>query len=115
MIPGGNDTYYITAGRADALSPQGSLHIDDQVGEYDNIILEHSEPQTPLVLDTYRVENGRELLTYNGNMERLTLRGLGAQFTDSGIVHFGETVSFTTPGEFLDLQENRAAHHFSAV
>ena len=103
--PGGNDSYYMPAGCADATSAPGSIHIDDQIGAFDNIVLEHSQPNTPLVLDTYRVENGRELLTYTAGMERLTLTGLGSNFNDSGIVHFGETVSFTTPGEFLDLQE----------
>ena len=44
--PGGNDSYYMPAGRADATSAPGSIHIDDQIGAFDNIVLEHSQPNT---------------------------------------------------------------------
>ncbi|HIG30481.1 MAG TPA: calcium-binding protein, partial [Verrucomicrobiales bacterium] len=102
---GGNDTYYVVAGREAATFDEGIVNITDEGGTFDDIIIEQTRSGEPLVLDTFQVTNGREILNYDGGIDRLTLRGGTSQFGEDGIVHFGGDVTVTSNGiEALDMK-----------
>jgi hypothetical protein len=102
---GGSDTYYVREGRPVSALSQGVLKIVDSSGDFDEVVLQQTRSQDPLVLETHRVSNGREILEYDSGIERLTIVGNAGQFGSSGIVDFGGDVTVTSVGDGpLNLQ-----------
>ncbi|NVK17780.1 MAG: LEPR-XLL domain-containing protein [Methylocystaceae bacterium] len=94
---GGNDDYHMVMGRAGASMDTGTVHIIDTSGAFDEMIVEQTSLQNDIFLNNQQVANGREVVTYTDtHIERLTLMGKGATYTDSNIETFGRKVSFDT-------------------
>ncbi|MFM8570484.1 MAG: calcium-binding protein, partial [Pirellula sp.] len=96
--PGGNDQYRIPMGNPGSTKATGTLQIQDDGGSFDEIVLEQTR-KTPITLDTYQVNNGREVINYSASVERLTITGKSAAYNADGIIHFGGPVSYAKKPE----------------
>ncbi len=93
---GGNDDYRITLGKPTDSNPDGTVNITDNSGEFDEIIAMQTVLISPISIDNFEVNNGREQVIYNSGVERLSLVGNEATFTADEILAFGGNVTFTT-------------------
>ena len=91
---GGNDKYIFTLGIAASVLATGTFAISDTVGSFDEIKVTQTRSTDVLKLSTGNVTNGREVITYNNQIERLTLQGKGAVFSPTEITAFGGSVTF---------------------
>ena len=87
---GGNDTYRFVMSKPSAAKPVGTFVINDNVGDFDEIVVEQfiMDGSAPLILNTNSVENGNENILYTQDMERLTIVRKGALFNKDGISEF---------------------------
>ncbi|NDC89088.1 MAG: calcium-binding protein, partial [Bacteroidetes bacterium] len=96
---GGADDYRITMGRGSASGGTGTINIKETGTDFDELILEQTRSRSAdaISLDLNTVTNGREVVTYqNGLIDRLTLKGKGASYTENEIISLGGDVRFTT-------------------
>lgn len=93
---GGNDDYRFTMGRAQAQGATGTYNITDTSGDFDEVIVTQTRLGEALFINSGQVENGREIINYDGGIERLTLAGKGARFDADEVRSFGGDVFFDT-------------------
>ena len=90
---GGDDTYRVRMGRSQATLADGVINLNDSSGAFDEVILEQTM-NTSIALNQNQVKNGREILNYNSDVDRLTFLGKAAQFNRGTVLDFGGNVSF---------------------
>ena len=91
----GDDSYCLRMGRAQSSKAVGTLNITDTSGTFDEITLEQTSAVSPIALGSFQAVNGREVVNYNTDVERLTLMGKAGQYDHADIIDFGGRVSYT--------------------
>ncbi|MSX01850.1 MAG: hypothetical protein F2813_01670, partial [Actinobacteria bacterium] len=91
---GGNDDYYFLLGTAASTATDGSFGITDNQGSFDEVQVEQRRSVDVIRLGSGSVVNGRESISYNSLVERLTLLGKTALYSATDITSFGANVTF---------------------
>ncbi|WP_139226226.1 hypothetical protein, partial [Falsiroseomonas stagni] len=91
---GGNDDYYFLLGTAASAATAGSFGITDSQGSFDEVQVEQRRSVDVIRLGSGSVVNGRESISYNNLVERLTLLGKTALYSATDITSFGTNVTF---------------------
>ncbi|MBV5330735.1 MAG: LEPR-XLL domain-containing protein, partial [Chlorobium sp.] len=93
---GGNDDYRIQLDKPDVALPTGTLNIVDNGGSFDELAVTQNFAATAVNVNLGQVTNGREIINFNGGIDRLTLTGGAAAYDAEAIRLFGGTVKFST-------------------
>jgi hypothetical protein len=93
---GGSDDYRVQLDKPDVALPTGTLNIVDASGAFDELIVAQNFAATAVNINIGQVANGREIVNFDGGIDRLTLTGGAAAYDAESIRLFGGTVKFST-------------------
>ncbi|NJS15885.1 MAG: hypothetical protein HC787_00385 [Nostocaceae cyanobacterium CSU_2_110] len=89
---GGNDTYFVRLGRATGSGENGIINLNDTAGDFDEVIAEQTMKDA-IALNQNQLRNGREVLNYTSDLDRLTVIGRAGKVDGTNILDFGASIT----------------------